>query len=100
MVDRWASQYKVKSGALAKRVRDGVRYVYQAAVVTRIVHLRKFRGHPDWSAASMERALSNEALTVTCLGIHDADRILSNYLKGTIRMKRDVEEAGSLLFGH
>ena len=99
MIERWTSQYQVKSGSVAKRVKEGVRYVYQAAVVTRIVHLRKFRGHPNWSAADIERAMSNESLTVSVLGIHDADRIINGYLKGTIRMKRGDKSADGFAVG-
>ena len=88
MQERWVSKYGVKSSAVAKRVQSGIRQVYQTAVISRIVHVRKFRGHPDWGSFSIEKALSNESLTVSILGIHDADKILGGYLRGTIRMKR------------
>jgi hypothetical protein len=58
------------------------------AICTRIVHIRKFRNRAEWSAYSVEKALSNEALTLVTLGIQDADMHINNYLKGTIKMVR------------
>ncbi len=87
MTDHWVSKFPNAPGVVTK-VRQAVRYVAKSQIVTRIIHLRMFRGKPDWNAHDYETALSNEALTMTVLGIQDADTRIANYLKGTLRMKR------------
>ncbi len=94
MADHWVSKYPGGVAGLAAKVREAVRYVYESAVVSRIVHIRQFKGRPDWNAQSIEKSLSNESLTMVVLGLQDADTRLGNYLKGTIRMRRD-QEAGT-----
>lgn len=91
VIDHWTSKYPAGgSGAsLRKKVQATVRQVYEATVIVRIVHVRRFRGRPDWSTAAIDRALSNEALTVAVLGLQDADTHISGSLKGAIKMRRN-----------
>lgn len=87
MTDHWVSKYANVPGIVTK-VRTAVKFVAASQVVTRVFHMRKFRGQPAWNTREYETALSNEALTVAVLGIQDADTRIANYLKGTIKMKR------------
>lgn len=86
MIDHWVAKYP--SQHVRGKVREAVKAVYEAAVVTRIVHIRKFRSKADWSSLSIDKALSNESLTVAVLGIQDAYMHISNYLKGSVKMVR------------
>ncbi len=91
MVEHWVSQYPKSIPGLSSKVRDAVRYVYSTAVVSRVVHVRRLRGHRDWGSGAVSVALSNESLTMAVLGIQDADVRIANHLKGTVRTKRNQE---------
>jgi hypothetical protein len=87
MTDRWTVRYPAAPG-VASKVREAVKYAYEAALVLRVVHIRKLRGKPDWNATSIDKALSNESLTLAVLGYREADSVVANRLKGTLRLKR------------
>lgn len=89
MEQHWVAKYPKGIPGLSARVKEAVKYVYASSVITKLVHLRKFRGHKDWPTKAIREAQSPAALTMAVLGIQDADTRIAAYLKGSVKTKRE-----------